>query len=426
MKVLECEDKIEGKVLIKEFTDVFLGSHKGYKKIVPSNQIYYFSKQDYNHLKEISLELMKLVSTMPTRLYNDNYRTMLLNLGYLEKDIEFLMPFAEENNYLEISRSFSRIDYLYSNNGFHVMEFNVGASIGGIGIMDRYYEAVENTLPMFNHKYSHENTCYHFANSIKSLYQMVTSERKRDLKLAFICNPNEVNEVHPHEAAYFLEKEAISSHVITWEKVTFKDDGIYYRDLKLDVLYGCFTFDELGQSERNLINRVKEYQQEKKILFIAPPISTIYGNKGLLSLLKSEEFYEKCDHSERELLNFIPMTSFLTEENLNWVIKKRINLVLKPSIGSGGKRILFGALTEAPVWENRCHAILSSKEKFIWQEYIDTATVSGTQLCIGAVNFNNTFSGFFVRGINKGSEPSTINCTQGGEYTIAYKKCIKD
>lgn len=410
----------------KEFLEAFSHIHEGYQKIVPFHKPFFLSYDSYNYVKDMSDSIIQLIKKVPNRLFDNDYNAFLSALGYNQRDIEFLKLYLQQGeDLLNLSSTFSRVDYIYADNSLKVMELNVGAAIGGIGIMDRYHEIFNRfERDSIKDQYNHVSTGKVFADTIREL--AIQHLGRGEKKLAFLCWETEMNEVHPHEAVYYLSKEGVDARVLSINQITFSKNGVYHNDERMDILYGCFTFNEFKKDDdRKFLKRIIKYHINKDLLYLVPPLSTIYGNKGLLSLVKSQEFIDTCSLKEKRILETIPETKNLNEDNFDWALNNRGQLVVKPVVGHGGIGVEFGANYSNSDWGKLLEKLLKEDKAVICQQYISPKNVSpqndlSFQVCLGALNFNSNFAGVFIRIMNQMEAPAAINCTKGSSFTIAY------
>ncbi|WP_242144690.1 MULTISPECIES: glutathionylspermidine synthase family protein [unclassified Bacillus cereus group] len=401
---------------IKKFYNI----HAGYKKIRPFNKPILLGGDSYNEINYLTCELLNLLFEVPKRLFNNNYQEMMRILRYKREDMEFLNSYLANEELLHLSKYFSRNDYIITKGKLRLVEFNVGATIGGIGIIERFYELiVKDSLEEIQEQ---PNS---FVHTLENLTEQYLSKRDTKPFIVFICWEDEVGEVHPHEAKYFLMKAGYDCEVVSVEEIVFRNEEVYFGKRKIDIAYGCFTYNEIDSLEKKeVIDKLVQCHLSKKLLYLVPPSATIFGNKGMLALMKSKEFLDLCSEDERLILSHIPETKLLNSETLDWAIRNRESLVLKPAIGNGGMKVFFGLQIEKEDWNELLGNLLHSNSGlFILQRYVETDTynLDGTdyQICLGGLSYGTGFSGIFTRIMPDTKRLTPINCTQGGFFSVA-------
>ncbi|NQU98180.1 glutathionylspermidine synthase family protein [Candidatus Woesearchaeota archaeon] len=208
--------------------------------------------------------------------------------------------------------------------------------------------------------------------------------------------------------------------------------GLFYNKTKINIVYKRFiTTDYLDKPSyfKGLIQAL----EEKKVCMINPFASRIIDDKSLLTKLQAGVFDEILTLKEKKLVKEIIPWSMEINNNsiksykggekaiLEYILKNKNNLVLKPSIAYGGVGVFIGENTAEKEWEKAARRSLREK-KWIIQEYLEIPTIEVPIIKKGKIIYEEKYINLCPFVINKKvagfvtriSSSKIINTTQGG------------
>lgn len=416
----------------QQFITAFQQINEGYKAIQPGLIPIFFKEEFINKLEKDSLDFITILNNVPHIQFNNDFNALLKCLNYSEKDVNHLLPLCQPE-ILKHSNSISRIDYMLTDDGPKIVEINVGPTIGGIGILDRYNdiflsnEVIANGI-LKNNLIKAYNTGDIWAKLMRKKLNCLSSVLNKHPRIVFACADDEMKVPHPYEAAHYLNKNGFIAEIAPLSTIDFCDNYVIYRNNRLDILYGCLTYDQLNNEKYfDFVKKATACHLTKKVLYFSPPTFTLFGNKGMLAILSDKSFLNKLTDSDQSIINKLLLeTKILSEDTYDWAIKEQSSLVLKPVIGNGGYNIKFGYLLNRMEWIKIINDALKSGILYIIQRYVESIklkmpTSSGLKdyhVCIGAINFIDKLGGLLLRFSPAGD--SILNCKQGAKFTAGY------
>ncbi|MFH2104892.1 MAG: hypothetical protein ABII72_01510 [Parcubacteria group bacterium] len=156
--------------------------------------------------------------------------------------------------------------------------------------------------------------------------------------------------------------------------------GLYYLGTKYELILRWFDLNLITETAPMYQDLLRAYF-DNKICLMSSPASAIYGHKSLPAFFTDKQFSQYLTDHERKILGEMcpwtrPLRSMKTEfqpgkkENLyDITIKYKNKLLLKKSISTYGKDIVFGQKTSLPEWKKTLNKV--KKDKWIVQEVID-------------------------------------------------------
>lgn len=385
------------------FPSAFLAVHPGYSSIRPALQPLVLTRAAADLLIAATrhcLAALRALSTTETP-------------GYSPAERRWLDQWLTPGN-IELATLFARADFVLGHDGPRMVEMNVSPTIGGIGILDRYAEVFATTAAhLAGRSQSMPAPAAPWSRTLRRAAGVATDA---PLRVALVVADDETAVPHPHEAARFLLREGIDAEVVTSADVRFDGDRALVRGRSADVVYGCYTYDQVAEPHcRDFIEQALACRSRGGPLYVAPPAFAFYGNKAALARLTPAD----------AAAALLPATRLLSASRCP-AAEERHRLVLKPAIGLGGAGVVIGAHCTASVWQRAVDAALAGPDVFVVQEYVPSRPVtmpvaSGTapfDVSVGCLLFGGEPAGFLVRHASAGGTRA-INCKQGATFAAA-------
>lgn len=195
----------------------------------------------------------------------------------------------------------------------------------------------------------------------KELYDMFLKEwnyqcYNKELKLIAIVDENpEQQYLYPEFQLFeqLFRSFKTKAVVLDPKDLKFRDHKLWYGNEVVDMVYNRLTDFYLEEVGNESIR--KAYESGAVVLTPAPKHHALYANKINLVTLSNEQDLDSLKISpymKAILLNGIPKTEKISDQNSVEIWKNRKNLFFKPASGFGGKATYRGDKITHKVWDN--------------------------------------------------------------------------
>jgi hypothetical protein len=389
-------------------------------------------------LKELSSKVFKMIRSIPS-LYFDNDEQKIAD--YYFEGNSMLGQFAMISHNKVSSESCCRIDLTYTNEGFKVLEANIGSSIGGWQLQS-FTEIINKTHPQLQQNYQSVNTQYiYFEFLVKNIIKYVHSIEG---EINIFISMDDVQEGQQHTYLVEFLNELLSK--------TLSD-----KNLKGKVFIGSLSKLKLSNTILHLggerIHAVLNMSSEEITIelmraFMMDAIYfpdhlgvTMYRKKSNLELLRELAENKKFSQEDNDfILKVIPWTATIKEgkevvfkgnrKNISTLLKGHKNqLVIKDNYGEQGKDVFIGKFLSTSAWEEVIKLALK-EEKFIAQEFSESINFSAPnsnndwtdhKIVWGSFGFGEVYGGVFVRMSEVKTDTGIINAARGAVEAIVYE-----
>lgn len=408
------------------FLDSFVECHPGYSVIQPALLPLIVPSSIARSIWRTTQDCLQALKQVPINRFSEDFLALMEVLGYSRSDRHWLQTMTNPNG-INLATAFARADFVISKDGVRLVEVNVGPTIGGIGILDRYADIFEVASRAFldsglRGRIVMPRPTQTLARCLQACFAANGSVRNHRLRIALVVADDEATVPHPFEAADYLKPEGIDAEVVRTCDISFKGRHVECLGKPVDIIYGCFTFDQMGEQQyRHFVEDAMACRREGGPLYIAPPVFTLFGNKGMLTYI---------DEMRPSHVTPCLAKSYRLEDQASRAVDHQEGLVLKPRIGLGGKGVMIGRDCTPKQWIQAIETALTVPHQYVLQEYIapmpiELPTSRGMipyQIGIGCLALCGQFGGFLVRqapAISGG----VINCKQGATFAGA---CMVD
>lgn len=398
-------------------------------------------KEMTKEIKLLSVRIPKLIAQIP-KLYFNNDIQKIADF-YLEGDTtlaEFTMM-CQDKNILPSSR----LDVTYSDDGFKVLEANVGSTIGGWQVQSfdeeirSYHSLLRNDVT--KEQFISRNTQINYIEFIiDEILRSVTGIDK-EINLFIGVSEGQDDVISSEETSNFFQ-----------DAVNYVCEG---RDLKMNVYNDDRT--KLYLDGKNLCyNSIRLHglldMDEKEmppIVFRAYLLGTLYfpdnlatnmyGDKRNLALLRFLAEEGKFSEADNRLLKkCMPWTVEFADKVVDFkgekcavtdLIKRKDDFVIKPFSGFQGKGVHVGKFLTQSEWDVAIAENLNTG-KFILQEFCDSILYLAPnknnewtphKLIWGMFGFDSMYGGVWVRMSEAATDVGVINSAKGAVEAIVYE-----
>lgn len=399
-------------------------------------------------LSTLSLTIPKLLHQIPSLYFDNNVKK--IRDFYFEGDemsAEFAMMCHKKN--IETG---CRLDLTYTEDGFKILEANIGSSIGGWQI-----HSFENLIRKFHSELTENYDQYKSKNTLKIymnfLIEQILSKVPsiKDTINIFIDNGFDESDLDPEFAdqtslLFFndLFKQELAKRGLTGEaysgnvsELVLIGDNLCFKDV---VIHGITVLS----MEIKVNTSVFRAFVTDKVYFPDHLGLKMMGDKRNLAVLLELAYAGKFQPEENQLIiKNIPWTAFI--ENKNIIFRdKEYNLlellknnkdqfVIKVARGYQGKDVFVGKFLSNDEWLEAIHTALATNA-FIAQEFsgsIDFLAPNAQsewtphKLIWGAFGFGDSYGGVWVRMSEVKTDVGVINSATGAVEAIVFEVADK-
>jgi len=392
-----------------EWTDFgrpFTAAHPGYAWIKPALLPVLVPQSTADALYRATQQALAAVGAVVRRRMRRQPADTLRALGYDPAQTAWLSGLAETIE-LESTSAFARADFVLGAEGARLVELNVGPTVGGLGILDRYAEAFDATVarlePAWAGRLRTDRPGEAWARCLHR-FASATATPGRPVRMALVVADDERAVPHPYEAAHFLRAEGIEAQVVPVGDVRF--DGA------VDLVYGCFTFDQFtDERHRAFTDSALAAQAAGGPSYLSAPLFTLLGNKKTLAW------------AAEELPAQVAETDDADAGALDRARAHPERYVLKPALGYGGKGVVIGATATREQWHAALESARHAPAAYVLQRYVPPVPLrmptpsvpTGYDIGIGCIVFGGEPAGLLVRHVAGGSA-GPINVAQGATF----------
>ncbi len=399
-------------------------------------------------LSTLSLTIPKLLHQIPSLYFDNNVKK--IRDFYFEGDemsAEFAMMCHKKN--IETG---CRLDLTYTEDGFKILEANIGSSIGGWQI-----HSFENLIRKFHSELTENYDQYKSKNTLKIymnfLIEQILSKVPsiKDTINIFIDNGFDESDLDPEFAdqtslLFFndLFKQELAKRGLTGEaysgnvsELVLIGDNLCFKDV---VIHGITVLS----MEIKVNTSVFRAFVTDKVYFPDHLGLKMMGDKRNLAVLLELAYAGKFQPEENQLIiKNIPWTAFIQNKNIIFRDKEynllellknnKDQFVIKVARGYQGKDVFVGKFLSNDEWLEAIHTALATNA-FIAQEFsgsIDFLAPNAQsewtphKLIWGAFGFGDSYGGVWVRMSEVKTDVGVINSATGAVEAIVFEVADK-
>jgi hypothetical protein len=260
-----------------------------------------------------------------------------------------------------------RADLYKDEHGFHLLEINLGSTVGGVDNPVLNQAFLE--LPFFTEFAAEHNLTY--TETMEEVVRTILTEAKVPTGVRPVMAIADFPDSYPelerqlHKSAEMLGSMGIDALPCPVDALEYRDDRLWLRDRPVDVVYRLFMIEDLlkpGAVE--LLEPVLRASERGQVSIFTPLDAELYGSKGSLALLSDEAYRHRYPDDELAALDRIlpwtrmvrsgPVTVDGRQVDLRaHAITNQQELVLKPTALHGGDGVLLGWQADAATWAAR-------------------------------------------------------------------------
>ncbi|MCK5014657.1 MAG: glutathionylspermidine synthase family protein [Candidatus Omnitrophica bacterium] len=389
----------------------------------------FISQEERKSISEITGHLMSILDKV-TRLYFSHPE--LNEFFYIDKEDEEVI--AVDHGYTK-NVMISRPDSFLVNGSLRFVEFNCD-SPAGCGLCDTTEEILMETaifkeLASRYKFHPQKRSGYLLAAILEAYKEFGGKKEKPNIAIVDWEGVRTTNEFQILQALF--KKKGYETIIADPRQLKLVDRRLEHKDFPIDLVYRRVIFKEL-MAKRDETKDFIRASREGKVCIVNPLRSRLASNKSTLAIMTNQKNFRGLFTEEENLIikKHIPWTRRVIDmqtyyEGNQVFLKKHIishkdQLVLKPGDSYGGKNVSIGRETDEATWTNLVGSILSNKEDWVVQRYVDISEMTvpvingnGIKMAKKKYNINPfVFAHRYAGSVARLSDQSVINVSAGG------------
>ncbi len=383
------------------------------------------SPQQEHLLKRVNSVMMEIVNTA-TRLYFEQpelRQYFQLNPGSAE--LVEIDPGYPRNVIL------ARFDAFLEGEAFKIIEFNCD-SPAGAGYADGLEELLfqEKLLAKFFSEYAvkRESRCERLLTTLLEVWEEFGGYEVPNLAIVDWRTARTRPECEVFKE--YFESKGYKTVICDPRELSYKGGKLYHKNFRIHLVYRRAIFEELLEHLDEIQSFLEAYK-DRAICVVNPLRSRLGSTKGLLSILTNPDYDHFFTEAENVFKrNHLPWTRRLQDADkfyggkkmylIDFLKDEKETLILKPSLGFGGKDVVVGRETKDEEWNTAIDRAL--KGDYVVQEFVNipiltvpTVVNQKLEMAYKKVNLNCLVFGTKLAGnLSRLSDESVINVARGG------------
>ncbi|MCP5105575.1 MAG: hypothetical protein GY950_19470 [bacterium] len=340
----------------------------------------FISRQRVKEMSEASLEVLKLIKSIPRRIFSNDPREISRYYG-VSTDLAGYFLYGVTDEHLD--NLLARGDFLVTRSGLKCLEFNINTNLGGLNLP--LWETLCQAVPVLSRFFSQ----YNVKPLNKNVYTVML-EHLVNIALSFYPGTGEFNiAVAAPSALVQRAGEAMAGfmNAIFTGFVLPKFSGLKGRVMVCNYSQLETVGEEVfcnGKKVHYIMEwcqgfapkKILELFKERKILFGNGAVSWLLSTKLNHAVLSEYKDSGLFTPPEREIIEtYIPWTRKVaagetvyrgeTVDMKTFLLANRETLVLKPILGAGGRDVQVGRHMSGEEWKALVESALQ------WEDWMD-------------------------------------------------------
>lgn len=387
---------------------------------------HFVERRQWAALRADGRRLLELAARVARKAFHGDVARLASYLGIPESHARWIRPDRGEPDVL-----LSRLDAFLTPEGPRFVEINSDAP-AGFGYGDRMAE-VFASLPVFQAFARRFPVQYQASSSalVDAILGLWQERGSGGSPTVAIVDFPEVRTLPDQE----ILREAFGERGVRCvladpRRMRVGRGRLWDADTAVDVVYRRAVLTELVEREDEVREFLEAYEQGLA-LCVNPFRCRLSEDKGFFALLADEHFAHLLSEADQDFIGArVPWTRRLAERRTRrgvhevdlvpYVLENRMELVLKPAYGYGGRSVFVGSETEPDAWSSAVEQGLD--ESWVVQERVPIPeerfpVFDGERLDFEWLKVNA--NPFYVRGaevgaVTRASRSSVINVSAGG------------
>jgi len=385
----------------------------------------FLSARQVQLMKRVSSSIMRVIN-MATRLYfEEGHLSYVYRINPEAADLIKIDPGYSQNVVL------ARFDALLEGESLKLVELNCDAPAGAA-----YGDHAENVFlseePLQTFIRENEllksERIHSLLNALLEAYEEFGGYETPNIAIVDWRSTRTMAEFEFIKS--ILESKGYKTIIADPRELKYKGGKLYHKNFRIHLIYRRCHFDELVDRLDEVQDMIRAYK-ERAVCMVNPLRSRIASTKALLSILTNPQFDHFFTDSENKIKrDHIPWTRRLSDFEdfyggkkvyiIDFLKDEKETLVLKPSVGFGGRDVFIGGETPDKEWNAAIDKAI--KNDWVVQEYINIPIMTVPEIvnkkldfAYKKYNFNMLVYGSrYAGGYSLLSNESVINVARGG------------
>lgn len=426
--------------------------HSNFKLLELKNDVFalqpwptFINNKTKQAFREAGVKLFELVKGIPGRIFNNDAEKMGAYYKFPARELKEQLAGTTDDH---IDNLVGRGDFIISPSGLKCLEYNVAVSLGGwqIPIWEFMYlnhPIITRFLRESRVKVKNENLIGLLLEHVLQSTLSKVPPCDNEINIAFVYEGGD--DRNRLRVTMYMDK--MFKEILQQKNKDLKGNLLFCDYCHLNLIDNCVFYKEkrihtlvemyLGYVSPDVLTAFKA----GNILLINGPISFLLSNKLNLALLSDPGTAHIFTHEEKKIIDkYVPWTRKVTpgaatygNEKIasleRFMLSDRERLVIKPSMGLGGKGICIGAKSSRQKWEEAIKTAIKGKNWLV-QEWVEPspgfyqAGENGYELhdmVWGFFVFGSRYCGAWNRVMPKKNNKGIINCHKGARISIIFE-----
>ncbi|MGE5342658.1 MAG: hypothetical protein ACM3SY_14380 [Candidatus Omnitrophota bacterium] len=405
----------------------------------------FINKTAVDEFREASVKVFELIKSIPQRIFGNNVEKISAYYGLPLQVVKLHLEGATERHIRDLV---GRGDFLLGPSGLKCLEFNITANLGGwyVPVWETLYlnhPLVGKFLREYQVKTHNSNLIHQFLEHILEAILLESENlHSPERNTVFVVKNymSEAADLGVYLNAYYqtlLKKKDrhLTGEVMVCDYHHMKtiDKHLYYKGKRIHALVEFYN--GLVPPE------VQDVFRAGNVRLWNGPITDLLSSKLNLALLSDYHAAGSCfsDEEKRIIDRFIPWSRKVTRGSSTYgteiidlehfILSQKDRLVIKSSVGYGGKSVFVGQKLSATEWEGVLRKALEGGNWMV-QEFVEALSAvyqSGENgyephdMVWGIFVLGSQYGGTWVRVMPQKDNKGTINCHQGARVSVIFE-----
>jgi hypothetical protein len=290
-------------------------------------------------------ELLRLVASIPSRFFDGDFGRFAWAHGFDAEEADVL----QWNGPPDLTHYFARGDLACTQQGFKLLELNVGGAVGGMAYA---------SMPVLTGVDSAQDA------PLRAWARYVAGRVRGHGRGAIVEDAALLPEqrwVLELNAKALAEACGVPVDVVSQDDIACRGDAVWAAGQRVGWLYPIVCPRDVCSDARRYRELREAICSGKVVLPFHQGVQAL-GSKLLLATLW--ELHDRHALAPAEALlvdRLVPVTRRLTPEHLAWLEAEREQWVLKPALGLGGAGVCIGGELDASAWAQALHRALDGE-----------------------------------------------------------------
>mgnify|MGYP003682990885 CR=1 FL=1 len=426
--------------LLDTNSDLLIDMFKGFKYPISSWPVI-LTNELKNDLEEASIAIPRLLQEIPA-LYFDNDVKRIADFYFQGNQELGQFSMLCHSKKVEVS---CRLDLTYTENGFKVLEVNMGSSIGGMEFQnfEPLMQEMHPVLSTENKQFLSRETQSIYTKFLIDKVEEYVSSTDAEIGVFLVSEKEEQVESKQIVKNFFnqlLEKELSKrgkkghTQMASINALQFKAGQLQYNGKKIHLVL------TLDFAENNISPSIFRALITDSVYFPDHLGTMFMRDKRNLAILRTLALANKFSEQDNaRILKYIPWTAIVADTEVQYedavhnmsqlLTERKEDFVIKIADGLQGTDVFVGKFQDQARWEEIIQMAIKEK-KYIAQEFSQSIDMLAPnknnewkthKLVWGAFGFGKTYGGAWVRMSANQNDAGVINSATGAVEALVYE-----